>query len=262
MIIKRLLGLGFLAYGAIALYLFFAADSMIFLPPAASYEHDPKTDSTAVTLQSSDGNAIAARHLNSPNSRYTLLFSHGNASDIGTVMPILEPLHESGLSVFAYDYPGYGHSTGKPSEKGAYKAIDTAYAYLTEELGITPQSIIVFGQSVGGGPSTYLAEKQPVGGLILEKTFSSILDVVSPYRVLPFDKFPNIRRIAHINCPLLLIHGTSDNTIPFSHSEALLAAAKAPKQLVTIPGADHNDILMVDAKAYFEAIAQFVANLP
>ena len=260
--IRRLLGLLFLAYGAVALYLFFAADSMIFLPQAASYAHEPKIDPTALTLHSRDGNAIAARYLNSANSRYTILFSHGNASDIGIVMPILEPLHESGLSVLAYDYPGYGHSTGKPSEKGAYHAIEAAYAYLTKELSIAPQSIIVFGQSIGGGPSTYLAAKQPVGGLILEKTFSSILDVVSPYRVLPFDKFPNLQRIAHIDCPLLLIHGTSDNTIPLSHSETLLAAAKEPKQLVTIPGADHNDILMVNAKAYFAAIAQFVASLP
>lgn len=98
-----------------------------------------------------------------------------------------------------------------------------------------------------GTRSTYLAaqlaDKTPVAGLILESTFSTIFQVVTRFNILPFDKFPTIQRIDKINCPLLILHGTDDQTIPFSHSEAPLAAAHEPKQLVPIAKADHNNLL-------------------
>lgn len=248
-------------YGSVALYLFFFADRMIFLPPVPSYEHSPQGDPTAITLTSADGNQLAARYLHNPNSRYTILFSHGNATDMGGVMPILLSLKDQGFSVMTYDYPGYGHSTGKPTEQNSYLAIEAAYDYLTTELELSPENIIVQGQSVGGGPSTYLAASKPVAGLVLESSFSTAFQVVVPFRIMPFEKFPNIRHIDNIDCPLLLLHGTDDTIIPFSHSEELLAAANSPKQLIPIEGADHNDILWVGKETYLQSIQTFANNL-
>ncbi|MGB3292154.1 MAG: alpha/beta hydrolase [Phormidesmis sp.] len=248
-------------YIAFALYILFFADGMIFLPPAMSYDHQPAKDLGAINILTGDGNVIAARYLPHPESRYTILYSHGNASNLGSILPVLQSLQSRGFSVFAYDYPGYGYSTGRPTESNAYNAIEVAYSYLTEALNVPPEQIILHGQSLGGGPSTYLATKAPVAGLILESTFATIFQVVVPVRILPFEKFPNIRRIGKIDCPLLLIHGTGDQTIPFSHSEELFAAAPEPKQLVAIAQADHSDILSVDAVTYLDAIQKFSESL-
>lgn len=249
------------AYGAFALYIFFFADGIIFLPPAASYKHQPAQDPSAIKILTGDANVIAARYLPNPKGEYTILYSHGNASDIGTVSPILQALYDAGFSVLTYDYPGYGYSSGKPTESGAYNAAEVAYTYLTDTLEVAPQQIILHGQSLGGGISTYLAVKQPVAGLILESTFATAFQVRVPFRILPFEKFPSIRRIGDIDCPLLLIHGTDDRTIPFSHSEALLAAAAEPKQLVAIAQANHNNILWIDKETYLSAIQEFAKAL-
>ncbi len=253
--------IGLLIYSAAATYLFFFADGMIFFPPEATYAHLPQQDPTAINLTDKSGHQLAARYLPNPNSRYTLLFSHGNASDIGSIHPIALALYDAGFSVLTYDYPGYGHSSGKPTEGGTYSAITAAYDYLTDEQNIPPSQIIVQGQSVGSGPATYLAAQRPVAGLILESPFATVFQVVVPFRILPFEKFPNIKRVGDIDCPLLLIHGTEDQTIPFSHSEELLAAAQSPKQLVPILGAGHNDILLLAKETYLKRIQDFAAGL-
>ena len=248
-------------YSAFALYIFFFANGMIFLPPETSYEHQPAKDSSAINILTGDANVIAARYLHNPKSNYTILYSHGNASDIGTVSEVLQALYDAGFSVLTYDYPGYGYSSGKPTELGAYNAAEVAYSYLTDSLDVPPKKIILHGQSLGGGISTYLAAKKPVAGLILESTFATAFQVRVPFRILPFEKFPSIRRIRNIDCPLLLIHGTDDKTIPFSHSEELLAAAAEPKRLVAIAQADHNNVLWTDKETYLNAIREFANGL-
>lgn len=250
-----------LVYCAFALYIFFFADGIIFLPPKTSYEHQPAKDSSAINIFTGDANVIAARYLHNPKSDYTILYSHGNASDIGTVSPILQALYDAGFSVLTYDYPGYGYSSGKPNESSAYNAAEVAYSYLTDSLAVPPEKIILHGQSLGGGISTYLAAKKPVAGLILESTFATAFQVSVPFRILPFEKFPSIRRIRDIDCPLLLIHGTDDRTIPFSHSEELLAAAAEPKRLVAIAQADHNNVLWIGKETYLSAIQEFANSL-
>ena len=250
-----------LIYSAFALYIFFFADGMIFLPPKASYKHQPAEDSSAINILTGDANVIAARYLYNPNSDYTILYSHGNASDIGTVSQVLQALYDAGFSILTYDYPGYGYSSGKPNESGAYNAAEAAYSYLTDSLNVPPEKIILHGQSLGGGISTYLAVKKPVAGLILESTFATAFQVRVPFRILPFEKFPSIRRIRSIDCPLLLIHGTDDRTIPFSHSKELLAAAAEPKSLVAIAQANHNNVLWTDKETYLKSIREFANSL-
>ncbi|PZO49579.1 MAG: alpha/beta hydrolase [Phormidesmis priestleyi] len=252
-------------YSAFAASVFFFADRLVFLPPPASYDHHPTRDPHAINILTGDANVIAARYFHHPAGYYTILYSHGNASDIGTVSPILETLYAQGFSVLAYDYPGYGSSSGKASEAGAYNAIAATYSYLNDTLNVPPEKIILHGQSLGGGPSTYLAAqlaaKTPVAGLILESTFSSIFQVITRFSILPFDKFPTIQRINKINCPLLIIHGTHDQTISLSHAQTLFASAQEPKQLVAIAEADHNNLLWVDRTTYLNAIQTFADSL-
>lgn len=122
-----------------------------------------------------------------------------------------------------YEYTGFGESNGKvPSEKSLYDDIETVFLYLTENLNVTSDRIILYGRSIGSGPSCYLAEKYNVAGVILHSPLMSVLRVVFRLRfTLPFDKFPNINRVKNINCPIFIIHGKRDEIVPFYHAEEL-----------------------------------------
>ncbi|MDJ1183544.1 alpha/beta hydrolase [Roseofilum casamattae] len=252
--LKRFLKSAVFIYLFFAAYVFVAADSLIFLPPASSY-----TDTAdIIKIASSEQAQISARYLPADNSPYTILFSHGNAEDLGTIAPILVTLRSLGLSVFAYDYQGYGTSSGKPSERAAYADINAAYTYLTQTLEIPPEQIIVYGRSVGGGPSTYLATREPIAGLILESTFTSAFRTVVPVPILPFDKFPNRRNLQKFPGPVLIIHGTEDESIPFTHGEQLLSLAPGPTQFLFVEDAGHNDVQWVAGDRYLVALQSFI----
>ncbi len=253
----RLVRSAAIIYVLLAVGLYFFADRLIFHPQPASYQD---TDEI-LKLTSEDGQQLSALYLQNPQAKYTILYSHGNASDLGSIRSNLENIRQAGFSVFAYDYRGYGTNSGTPSERGTYRDVETAYQYLTTQLNLSPQQIIVHGQSVGGGPSTYLAARQPVAGLIIESSFTKIFRVVLPFPILPFEKFPNIDHLARINCPVLVIHGTADQIIPFWHGQALFNAAREPKQSLWIQDANHNDVQNVAGVAYRQALKNFVQQI-
>lgn len=244
-------------YVLFAVGIYFFGDRLIFRPPPASYS---ETDDL-LKIIAEDGQQLSALYLQNAEAQYTILYSHGNASDIGTVRSNLENIRAAGFSVFAYDYRGYGTNAGTPSERGTYRDIEAAYRYLTEQLALSPNQVIVHGQSVGGGPSVYLAAQEPVGGLILESTFTKIFRVVLPFPILPFEKFPNIDRLAQVDCPVLVIHGQSDRIIPFWHGQALFTAAQEPKQSFWVQDADHNDVQNVAGASYRQTLQQFAQQI-
>ena len=178
---KRLVRSLLFIYTFFALYVFFRADSMIFLPPSASYEDTEEILKVSVTSDEQ----ISALYLPNPEAAYTLLYIHGNAEDLGDIRSRLEEMRSWGFSVFAYDYRGYGTSDGKPGEQNAYGDVNAAYAYLTEQLQVSAAEVIVYGRSVGGGSAIELASRESVAGLILESAFTSAFRVVMPFRLLP-----------------------------------------------------------------------------
>ena len=210
---------------------------MIFLPQPSSY----RDTEDALKIPVRDSEQISAIYLPNPKAAYTLLYIHGNAEDLGDVRFLLERLHSWGFSVFAYDYRGYGTSDGMPSERNAYQDANAAYNYLTQQLKVSPNQVIVYGRSVGGGSATELANRHPVAGLILESTFTSAFRVVVPFPLLPFDKFPNLVKLRKVRCPVLVMHGQADLTIPFQHGERLYQAAPQPKEFLWVAEAGHNN---------------------
>lgn len=233
------------------------ADRMIFLPPPATYRDGPGV----LRLSTADGVEIAAVHLPIPRAEYTILYSHGNAEDLGVVAPALSQFREWGFGVFAYDYRGYGMGGGRPSERGAYADIDAAYAYLTRVAGVPGSRIIAYGRSVGSGPSVDLAVRKPVGGLVIESGFTSAFRVVTRVTLFPFDRFRNIDKIARVSCPVLVMHGTADGIVPFAHARALFAAAPEPRRSLWVEGAGHNDFMAVARERQGDALRAFGAML-
>jgi fermentation-respiration switch protein FrsA (DUF1100 family) len=252
--LKRLLRSILFIYLVFAVYIFFFSDRMIFLPPTSSYEDNAEI----IKLNSSNNHQISALYLPHPNAKYTLLYAHGNAEDLGDIRNTLEYLNQLGFNVFAYDYQGYGTSEGKPSEKNAYQDIEAAYHYLTEKLDIAADQIIAYGRSVGGGSVVNLAVNQPLGGLILESAFTSAFRVVIPFPILPFDKFPNLKKIPKIKIPILIIHGTDDQVIPIKHGKKLFEVANDPKLFLSVEGAGHNDLIPVAGQQHSDIIQEFI----
>ncbi|MEH2007835.1 alpha/beta hydrolase [Nostoc sp.] len=234
-------------------YVYFRADSMIFMPQPSSYQDNPGI----IKLKSGENTNISATYLLNNQAKYTILYSHGNSEDLGDIKEILEKLHTWGFSVFAYDYRGYGTSQGKPTEKAAYEDINSAYNYLTQNLKIPPQRIILLGRSIGGGSAVNLAMRKLVGGLIIESSFISAFQVIVPFRILPFDKFPNLDNIKKVKCPILVIHGRADDIIPFVHGQKLFNAAISPKLYLWVEKANHNDLFWVAEEKYQKTLQEF-----
>ncbi len=245
-------------YVGLCLFAWLGADWLIHHPPPRKYGSLPGE----VKLMTSDGVAISAVWLPNPKATFTILFSHGNAEDLGHDLPFLRELCGAGFNVFGYDYRGYGHSEGRPSEKGLYRDIEAAYDHLIGSLKIPPDHILVLGRSLGSGPSTYLVSTKPAGGLILESAFTSAFRVVIPFPFFPFDQFPNLKRLPQVRCPILVIHGTSDTIINIKHGRKLHESYQGPKQSFWAEGADHNDLSYVAADEYLKALQNFSKILP
>jgi fermentation-respiration switch protein FrsA (DUF1100 family) len=241
-------------YFLLNLFALLLSEMLIFVPQVPSYTDGPEV----LKITSGDGEKINAVFLESPDAEYTILFSHGNAEDLGNVVPFMTQFQALGYSVLMYDYRGYGTSEGKPSEKKTYQDVEAAYRWLVNEKNIPPNRIIAHGRSVGGGPATWLAAHHEVAGLVIESTFVSAFRVKTRWPLLLWDKFNNLKRIQHVQCPVLVMHGREDEILPFWHGEKLFNAAPDPKMNLWIDGAQHNDYAYVAGEDYMDSFQAFV----
>lgn len=256
--LKSLLIGAVLIYGSLVLLAWLTADRQIFLPPPASYSERE----LPVSFVPSEGARIAVVHFPNPASEYTVLISHGNAEDLGVLAPFLREMHRAGFGVLAWDYRGYGLSTGGPtSSASTLRDVEAVYVHAVGTLGIPASRLIVHGRSVGSGPAMHLAAHAPVAGLILESAFTSAFRVVTRWPILPFDRFQNLRLIEKVEAPVLVIHGTSDRIVPVSHGRQIYAHARGPKQALWVDRAGHNDLLWVAGESYWEALRRFRESL-
>ena len=136
-------------------------------------------------------------------------------------------MRDLGINLFAFDYRGYGESSGVPDENGLYADATASYEYLTRTLGVTPDRLILFGHSLGSGVAIELASRVPAGGLIVEGAYTSIADrgqelyPLFPIRLIVTQRFPSLDRIPSITIPKLFLHSPEDVVIPYAH-EALV----------------------------------------
>jgi len=246
------------AYLLLALYGCAGADRLIFQPPPASYP----AGGDILRIAAADGLPLAARWYPRAGAQCTVLFFHGNAEDLGDVDPLMRALRDRlDVSVLAWDYRGYGRTDGKPGETNALRDARAVFAYATGPLGVPRNRVILFGRSLGGGPAIDLAADGGCGGLVIQSAFTSAFRVMTRVRVLPFDRFANIEKMPRVTCPVLVIHGTADEVIPFRHGEQLLAAAGGRKRRLWVYGAGHNDLVEVAGESYWSALREFVSTV-
>ncbi|MCF6258082.1 MAG: alpha/beta hydrolase [Gammaproteobacteria bacterium] len=250
-------------------WLFHQQPAMIFFPSRSLVEipADWGLQYEDTTLETVDGVRLHGWFIPQQEASRVLLFFHGNAGNISHRRESVMIFHRLGLNVFIFDYRGYGASQGKPSELGLYNDAMAAWQYLLQEKDFSRQQIIVFGRSLGGSVAVNLAAEVQPGALILESTFSSARDmanVVVPIisRIMPLRfEFNAVEHIKSVTSPVLVVHSTEDDIIPFRLGEKVYQAAGQPKSLVKIRG-DHNSGFLLSQPTYEQALGKFLSTYP
>jgi fermentation-respiration switch protein FrsA (DUF1100 family) len=255
--LARILVLLVALYAVCAVGAHYLSLDMMFPRPPVSYSRGPDY----IELRAPDGTVVMARYWPNPSARHTLLYLHGNYEDLGTVGEYVPGLVDAGYAVLAIDYRRYGLSGGVPNEANLYADTELAYEYLRTKLGVPAERIVPFGYSLGGGPAVELARRRPVGGLILQGAFVSAYRVMTRIPLFPADKFENLKKMPSIRCPVLVIHGTADNTVPGWHGEALYAAATARKAKFIVEGGPHAGLADFAGPRYAQELRKFTDSL-
>lgn len=196
--------------------------------------------------------------------RAVLLMAHGNAGHVASRAAWLRYLQSKAkVSVFIFDYRGYGRSEGSPTVEGVMKDATAARAKLRELAAVKDAEMLLMGESLGGSIAIQLAAESAPRGLIVQSSFSSLRDVADVHYsnlswLVSRNRLESTSQIARYRGPLLQSHGTQDRTIPFSSGQKLFRAANEPKQFVAIEGADHNNWL---TDAYLKQLDEFIARV-
>jgi fermentation-respiration switch protein FrsA (DUF1100 family) len=242
---------------------------LLFFPVVAADEwlEPPNARVQDVELQSADGCRIHAWWCPTENwepSQGAVLYCHGNAGNLSDrAAGIARWQEQLNHAVLIFDYPGYGRSSGRPSERGCYAAADAAYDWLTQTVKVPAEKILLYGGSLGGGVALDLASRRPHRAVVLVSTFTSIPEMAQtlypwlPARWLVRNRFDNLDKVAKCTRPIFIAHGTADRTVPFSQGERLYAATPEPKQFYVLEGYDHNHTPGPD---FYAALRQFLAK--
>lgn len=183
----------------------------------------------------------------SPPSRPTIVWFHGNASNVGITLWRAAPYLKKGYGLLAVEYRGYAGNPGKPTEQGLYKD-GRAFLEWLKAKGIAENNIILYGESIGSGTAVQMATEYGIHTLVLESPFTSTIDAAAfhypyvPVKWLLKDRYENIAKIKNIKSPLILVYGDRDRVIPHRLGAALFEAAAEPKSLIVIEGGDHNNL--------------------
>jgi len=205
-----------------------------------------------------------------PDSK-VVLYLHGNDGNLSTSMDGIVALRELGYSVFMIDYRGYGASGGGfPSERGVYRDAQAAWDYLVQVRSVNPREIVIYGHSLGGAIAIELALHHPeAAGLVVESSFTSILDMArleARYGVLPVglflnQRFDSIAKVGRLALPVLYIHGTADEIVPFEMGKALYTATPTARGFVAVPAGRHEDNAVIGGAELRSAIGRFVGGV-
>lgn len=196
-------------------------------------------------VQTRRGSEIIAMYVRHPGASLTVLFSHGNAADLGKMYGIFVELSARlHVNLMGYDYSGYGQSSGKPSEANTYADIEAAYKCLVDVYGTREDDIVLYGQSVGSGPTVDLAVRlDRIRAVVLHSPILSGLRVMySVKKTYWFDIYKNIEKIPLVKCPVLVIHGTNDDVVDCSHGKRLWELCQQKYEPLWIEGGDHGNL--------------------
>jgi uncharacterized protein len=215
-------------------------------------------------VRAADGVKIHAWFFASPKARGNFLFAHGNASNVTGWRHIVQPLLDVGLNVMLFDYRGYGLSEGQPSEEGLYEDAEAALKLLLAQPEAKSLPVYYYGQSLGGAVMTELAVRHEPTALIVQSTFTSLLEMAKHlYKAFPWvpGRFTTLQKVSKLHCPVLVIHGKRDNFVPTSMGIRIYEAVPpSQRRMLLLPDASHGDVWFKDERKVVSAIQELVAD--
>jgi uncharacterized protein len=221
------------------------------------------TGAREVTLTTGDGLELGAWYLPAAaRDAPAVLVANGNGGHRGMRAPLARALGDAGLAVLLFDYRGYGGNPGNPSEEGLARDVRAAREFLLREARVPPERLLYFGESLGAAVVTELATEHPPAGLVLRSPFVDLASVGSvhypflPVRTLLRDRYPVSERIGGIRVPTTVVYGSEDSIVPPEQSRAVAGAAAHLQRLVEVPGADHNDLVLLDGEAVISSVVE------
>nr|WP_321513315.1 alpha/beta hydrolase [uncultured Pseudodesulfovibrio sp.] len=262
-----------LCYAAVIVRMYFSQQKMLYYPKKemTASPGDIGLTHTDIWITNRLGTRIHGWWLPHGAPRFTLLFSHGNGGNISHRLDSLRIFHDLGLNVLVYDYSGYGKSQGVPGEAATQADARAAWDWLVQEQGVAPDSIILFGRSLGGAVTAGLAAEladttTPPAGLIMESTFTSVPDMGAymypwlPVKFLAQYNYDSTANLARIQLPSLFLHSPDDDIVPFALGHKLYQDYHGPKSFLELSG-DHNSGFLFSGKVYPEVLNRYLSSL-
>jgi fermentation-respiration switch protein FrsA (DUF1100 family) len=264
--IKLLLGVA-AAYALLAVAGYFAQRKLMYFPDVARVQ-PAEVGLVGVeerVLKTPDGARVIAWYGRARPGQPTLLYFHGNGGSLSIRAERIRRFMAEGWGVYMMTYRGYGGSTGTPTEVNNVADARLAYGALVLE-GVAPESIILYGESLGTGIATRIAVERRVAGLILDAPYTSIVDVAAqaypflPVRRFLADRYETVNYIANVKVPLLILHGARDGVVPVAMGREVARLANEPKRLVVFPEGRHSN-LYVDGNNAIDVVRRWITEL-
>jgi len=223
-------------------------NKLIFFPEKLPQEHvfNFPFPFEEINVQTENDVTINALHFKANQSKGVVLYFHGNAGSLVGWGYVAPDFLTNGYDLFIIDYRTFGKSTGNLSEKALLQDADSLYNYLLKSY--SEDKIIVYGRSLGTGIATKLATKYSPKMLVLETPYYNFKSLAKkhfpflPVSLILRYKFPTDKWIVNVNCPIYLIHGTSDHIVPYQSSKKLIELIGSKGELFTIVGGGHNNL--------------------
>ena len=255
----------FVIYFLVLVFLYFYQRSLLYHPNENNYSGDKiSVDIEKVKIQTSDNiELLGWYHEKNLTDYKTLVYFHGNAGSLENRIHKLNHFQDMNINFLIIAWRGFNGNKGKPSERGLYVDGKSAIDWLIKK-GVDEKNLILYGESLGTGVATHLAQNKNYAGVILETPFTSMVDAAKnfypyvPINLLLKDKFENFKKVKNINAPILVMHGEVDQIVPFSMGKKIYEIANNPKYSYFTKYDDHmmeyDENLVLALKSFFNSL--------
>jgi len=262
--LKFIIGI-IIIYSSVLILLFIFQRSLMYHPEENNYFGDQlKIKVEKVKIKTSDNiNLLGWFHKKDLKKFKTIVYFHGNAGNLENRIHKLNHFKDMDVNFLIIAWRGFSGNQGKPSEKGLYKDGNSAILWL-KNLGLKDNDIVLYGESLGSGIATEIAQNNNFAGLVLETPFTSMIEAAKnfypyiPVALLLKDKYDNQKKIKNINIPVLVMHGEADQIVPFWMGEKIFELANQPKYSYFTKFDDHmmeyNEKLVYELKIFIKSL--------
>ena len=255
----------FVIYFLVLVFLYFYQRNLLYHPNENNYSGDKiSVDIEKVKIQTADNiELLGWYHEKNLKDYKTLVYFHGNAGSLENRIHKLNHFQDMNINFLIIAWRGFNGNKGKPSERGLYLDGKSAIDWLKKK-GVDEKNLILYGESLGTGVATHLAQNKNYAGVILETPFTSMVDAAKnfypyiPINLLLKDKFENFKKVKNINTPILVMHGEVDQIVPFSMGKKIYEIANNPKYSYFTKYDDHmmeyDENLVLALKSFFNSL--------